>query len=90
MGAGGAALGIGVWLALESGMPADMVVAAATVLALVLARLTLTIVMNDRLLQESERRASTDPAGLDAFAAELQSAGVQVVWVEAECGLQRR
>lgn len=37
-----------------------------------------------------ERRASTDPAGLDAFAAELQSAGVQVVWVEAECGLQRR
>jgi diguanylate cyclase (GGDEF)-like protein len=61
VGAGAGALALTSTLALTGDLPADIVLGAAAVLALVLARLLLTIVQHEQLLRESERRASTDP-----------------------------
>jgi hypothetical protein len=37
-----------------------------------------------------ERRARSDVAGLDAFASELRTAGVEVVWTDSLCGFGSR
>ena len=49
------------WLAVRDGSPRDLILGAAALLALVLARLVVSISANDRLLRASDRRASTDP-----------------------------
>jgi diguanylate cyclase (GGDEF)-like protein len=61
VGAGGGALALLATLALAGDLPADIVLGAAAVLALVLARLLLTIVQHEALLRATELRASTDP-----------------------------
>ena len=48
-------------LAVRDGSPVDLILGAAALLALVLARLVVSIAANDSLLRESDRRASTDP-----------------------------
>jgi len=48
-------------LAVRDGSPVDLILGAAALLALVLARLVVSISINDRLLRASDRRASTDP-----------------------------
>ncbi len=50
-----------VWVTISDGAPADLVLGAGALLVLVLARLVVSITFNDRLLAESDRRASTDP-----------------------------
>ena len=61
VGVGAFAGALTVWVTVGDGAAADLVLGAAALLTLVLARLVLNIAANDRLLAASDRRASTDP-----------------------------
>jgi len=61
VGVGAFAGALTVWVTISNGAPADLVLGAAALLTLVLARLVVSVAANDRLLRESDRRASTDP-----------------------------
>ena len=58
---GAFAVGLLDWMAIEGGMPVDLVLGVSGLLGLVLARLLLGISTEGRLLSASEERASTDP-----------------------------
>ena len=49
------------WLALRNDAPRDLILGAALLILLVLARLVVSISFNDTLLRASDQRASTDP-----------------------------
>lgn len=61
VGVGAFAGGVVTWLTIRDGASPDLVLGAAALLALVLARLAVSISATDRLLRASDRRASTDP-----------------------------
>ncbi len=61
VGAGAIAVTLLGWQAGSSGVAIDLVLSTSALLALVLAQLLLSLTENERLLRESELRASTDP-----------------------------
>lgn len=58
---GAFAVGLLDWMAIDGGVPVDLVAGVTVLLGLVLARLLLGIATEERLLSASEERASTDP-----------------------------
>ncbi len=61
VGAGAIAVSLLVWQAVRNGVAIDLALSTSALLALVLSQLLMSLSQNDRLLRESELRASTDP-----------------------------